>query len=213
MGLILLRRLSISSKQDRLSPCRFNKALQYVENLWKHCPTKQKATKKMVEHSIYIQINDLKSSLIENTRSRSPSIAFFFGATDALPVVSCLRAFVFVFVLCHGSDPFGHMGSLSLFLTLALSLSLSLSLFLCLSVCACLYLPGYKHHTVYLYASARVMYLETKFANNVGHVIRRNYIITSFGFVEAQHSPAMSVRSAGQCSYMIELQRCLHTAV
>ena len=179
MGLILLRRLSISSKQDRLSPCRFNKALQYVENLWKHCPTKQKATKKNGWTFKYIQINDLKSSLIENTRSRSPSIAFFFDTTDALPVVSCLRAFVFVFVLCHGSDRFGHMGSLSLslFLTLSLSLSLSLSLFLCLSVCACLYLPGYKHHTVYLYASARAMYLETKFANNVGHVIRRNYIL------------------------------------
>ena len=97
---------------SRIDFRRFNKALQYVENLWKHCPTKQKATKKMVEHSNifkYIQINDLKSSLIENTCSRSPSMAFFFGATDALPVVSCLRALVFVFVLCHGSDPFGHM--------------------------------------------------------------------------------------------------------
>jgi hypothetical protein len=57
-----------------------------------------------------------------------------------LPVVSCLRAFVFVFVLCHGSDPFGHMGSLSLFLTLSLSLfvfvSLSVSICLCLSLSA-----------------------------------------------------------------------------
>ena len=90
----------------------------------------------------YIQINDLKSSLIENTRSRSPSIAFFFDTTDALPVVSCLRAFVFVFVLCHGSDRFGHMGSLSLSLFLTLSLSLFVFVSLSVSICLCLSLSA-----------------------------------------------------------------------